>query len=173
MSLPVNQELLDVVDDDDRVIGVKTRGEIHSQGLMHRAVHILVFNSAGEIFIQKRSMSKDENPGQWDTSCAGHVDSGETYFDCAIRELEEELGIMPAPVLKLQFHVSPTAQNGMEHSPVYSCIYDGELCLQEEEIDAGEWLGEHEMDNLVSEAGSNLTGILRFIWRRYRGRKGI
>ncbi len=169
MSLVISQELLDVVDADDRVIGAKTRGEIHVQGLMHRAVHILVFNSTGSIFIQKRSMSKDENPGQWDTSCAGHVDSGEAYFDCAIRELEEELGITPAPLLTLQFHVSPTPLNGMEHSSVFSCTYDGELRLQAEEIDAGEWLGEHEMDNLVKEADSNLTDIFRFIWGRYRG----
>jgi len=168
MSLAVSQEPLDVVDTDDRVIGVKTRGEIHALGLMHRAVHILVFNSAGQVFIQKRSMNKDENPGQWDTSCAGHVDSGEAYRDCAIRELEEELGITPAPSLTFQFHVSPTPLNGMEHSPVYSCTYDGELCLQVEEIDSGEWLGEREMDDLVAEADSNLTSILRFIWSRYR-----
>ncbi|MCP4709830.1 MAG: NUDIX hydrolase, partial [Planctomycetes bacterium] len=58
--------------------------------------------------------------------------------------------------------------NGMEHSPVYSCTYDGELRLHAEEIDAGEWLGEHEMDDLVAEVDSNLTGILRFIWGRYR-----
>ena len=63
MTAGVSQELLDVVDAEDRVIGVKTRGEIHAQGLMHRAVHILVFNSKGELFLQKRSMSKDENPG--------------------------------------------------------------------------------------------------------------
>ncbi|MCP3688740.1 MAG: NUDIX domain-containing protein [Gammaproteobacteria bacterium] len=168
MSRAVSQELLDVVDADDCVIGVKTRGEIHAQGLVHRAVHVLVFNSAGQIFLQKRSMSKDENPGQWDTSCAGHVDSGEAYIDCAKRELGEELGIRPAPALEFQFHVIPTRLNGMEHSHVYSCVYDGELHLQAEEIDAGEWLDEHEMDDRVIELNSNLTGILRNIWVRYR-----
>lgn len=101
MNLSVSQELLDVVDIDDRVIDVKTRGEIHALSLMHRAVHILVFNAAGELFIQKRSMSKDENPGQWDTSAAGHVDSGEIYRQCAIRELREELGIRDIELSRL------------------------------------------------------------------------
>ena len=55
-ALEVSQELLDVVDENDRVVAVKTRGEIHAQGLMHRAVHILVFNQQGDLFIQKRSM---------------------------------------------------------------------------------------------------------------------
>ena len=92
--MSVSHELLDVVDADDRVIAVKTRGDIHAQGLKHRAVHILVFNGQGQVFLQKRSLSKDEQPGKWDSSAAGHVDSGETYLECASREIEEELGIV-------------------------------------------------------------------------------
>ncbi|MDH5356922.1 MAG: NUDIX domain-containing protein, partial [Gammaproteobacteria bacterium] len=99
MNQAVSHELLDVVDENDIVVGVKTRGEIHAKALMHRAVHILVFNSQGELFIQKRAMTKDENPGQWDSSSAGHVDSGETYLQCAIRELKEELGVDPKQAL--------------------------------------------------------------------------
>ncbi|MDH3859471.1 MAG: NUDIX domain-containing protein, partial [Gammaproteobacteria bacterium] len=76
--MSVSHELLDVVDENDNIIAVKTRGEIHAECLMHRAVHILVFNSAGELFLQKRSLSKDEQPGKWDSSAAGHVDSGES-----------------------------------------------------------------------------------------------
>jgi hypothetical protein len=90
MPVSVSHELLDVVDENDNVITVKTRGEIHAQGLMHRAVHILVFNSDGELFLQKRSLSKDEQPGKWDSSAAGHLDSGEDYHDCARREIAEE-----------------------------------------------------------------------------------
>lgn len=168
MNIAVSQELLDVVDEDDNVIGVKTRGEIHARGLMHRAVHILVFNSSEELFIQKRSMSKDENPGQWDSSAAGHVDSGETYLQCAIRELEEELGVVPGHPLEHLFHVQPSLQNGMEHSPVYRCVFDGEMQLQVEEIDEGAWKSPQQMDALVLDDDSNLTEILCLIWRRYR-----
>ncbi len=84
-------EILDVVDENDVVIDRRTRGEIHRLGLKHRAVHVLVFNSAGHLFIQKRSMNKDECPGKWDCSAAGHVDSGEQYHEWAVRELHEEL----------------------------------------------------------------------------------
>ena len=70
------------MDANDTVIDVMSRGEVHQLGLMHRSVHILVFNSADELFIQKRSMSKDSNPGLWDSSAAGHLDSGEDYLHC-------------------------------------------------------------------------------------------
>jgi isopentenyl-diphosphate delta-isomerase type 1 len=164
-----SQELLDIVDIDDRVIGVKTRGEIHAESLMHRSVHILVFNSQGELFIQKRSMGKDENPGLWDTSAAGHVDSGETYQACAIRELDEELGIRSGVVVpEYLFHIAPSKFNGMEHSDIYRCVFDGELFLQEEEIDEGKWLSKSDMDSLVKGNNNGLTDILRSIWSEYR-----
>lgn len=172
MATVVSQELLDVVDINDQVIGVKARGEIHALGLMHRAVHILVFNSNGELFIQKRSMNKDECPGQWDSSAAGHVDSGETYLDCAIRELEEELGILfdsgPDSPLETLFQIQPSELNGMEHSPIYRCVYDGELQLQMEEIDEGKWISPSQMDELAADPDSNITNILRMIWDQYR-----
>lgn len=168
MTSQVSQELLDVVDIEDRVTGVKKRGEIHAQGLMHRAVHILVFNSAGQLFMQKRSMSKDESPGQWDTSAAGHVDSGEAYHDCAVRELAEELGIEADSSLELMFHVAPSRANGMEHINVYRCSFDGELRLQAEEIDDGRWLSEGQVDLLAADKESNLTGVFRGIWQKYR-----
>ena len=76
-------EILDVVDMDDLVIGQETRKEIHYKGLIHRSVHIFVFNLGGELYLQKRAYSKDENPGLWDSSSAGHVESGESYIDCA------------------------------------------------------------------------------------------
>ena len=173
MTTDVSQELLDVVDAEDRVIGVKTRGEIHAQGLMHRAVHILVFNAKGELFLQKRTMTKDENPGQWDSSAAGHVDSGETYIACAVREIEEELGIVLDSGLdsglEILFHKKPSKLNGMEHSPIYRCVYDGELKLQATEIDEGKWLSLLQMDSLAGDPDSNITDILRVIWTQYRG----
>ena len=64
----MNEEIFDVVNERDEVIGSKPRSEVHRLGLMHRAVHILVFNARGEVFLQKRSMSKDRQPGLWDSS---------------------------------------------------------------------------------------------------------
>ena len=168
MPTPVSQELLDVVDANDRVVGVRTRGEVHRLGLMHRSVHILVFNRNDELFIQKRSMSKDNNPGLWDSSAAGHLDRGEDYPDCAIRELTEELGIVVAAPLESLFRLSASQQTGMEHCAVYRCINDGPFQLQEEEIDEGTWIRISDMDRRVSEEDPTLTSILRLIWEKFR-----
>ena len=69
---------------------------MHREGLKHRAIHVLVFNARGEIFLQKRSMTKDTFPGAWDSSASGHLDSGEDYDACAVRELREEFGLVLA-----------------------------------------------------------------------------
>lgn len=87
------EELLDVVDENDRVIGRATRGECHRKGLLHRSVSVFVFNSEGLFLIQQRSASKVLNASKWDRSVAGHVLSGQSWEEAARRELEEESGI--------------------------------------------------------------------------------
>ena len=166
--IEVSQELLDVVDQNDQVVAVKTRGEIHAKGLMHRAVHILVFNHQGDFFIQKRSMSKDECPGLWDSSAAGHVDSGEDYVSCAIRELSEELGIMVESPLEFLFKLQPQMSNGMEHATVYSYVDEGPFQLQKEEIDEGSWISKTDMDQRVRSIDPTLTQVVCQIWRQFR-----
>jgi len=165
----VADELLDVVDALDRVIGVATRGEIHARGLMHRAVHILVFDGRGRVFLQKRSMAKDEQPGLWDTSAAGHVDSGEGYAECARRELAEELGIdAAAPSIEALFKLPATAVTGYEHCMVYRLVHDGALRLDPVEIEAGEWVEPADLDARVGAGDPSLTGVVRLLWSRHR-----
>ena len=166
--MSVSHELLDVVDENDEIVAVETRGEIHARGLMHRAVHILVFNSRGEVFLQLRSMRKDEQPGKWDSSAAGHVDSGEDYEACARRELHEELGIDAAGPLEVLFKLPASARTGYEHCMVYRCEFDGPLELDAEEIDDGCWLSPEAMDRRVAHADPGMTDALRMIWSRYR-----
>ena len=166
--MSASDELLDVVDENDQVVGVKTRGEIHTEGLMHRAVHILVFNPRGELFLQKRSMLKDEQPGKWDTSAAGHVDSGEDYLDCARRELAEELGIVVGHPPQHLFKLPATPATGYEHCNVYRYDHDGPLDLQPEEIDDGAWIDPADMDRRVDADAAELTDAICLIWRRFR-----
>ncbi len=166
--MSVSHELLDVVDHNDNVIGVKTRGEIHARGLMHRAVHILVFNSSGQLFLQKRSMQKDEQPGKWDTSAAGHVDSGEDYLACACREIGEELGIAVDKPPELLFKLPASRLTGNEHCCVYRYFHDGPLELNRDEIDEGEWVTPEVMDHRLEAADPDLTDAVKMIWRRYR-----
>ena len=163
-----SQELLDVVDEKDNVIAVETRGEIHARGLMHRAVHILLFNSKDELFLQKRSMSKDEQPGKWDSSAAGHVDSGEAYLDCARREITEELGIVAQQSMEVLFKLPPSVLTGNEHCMVYRYIFDGPMVLQAEEIDDGQWLPAEAMDRRVADKDPSLTEAVCLIWQEYR-----
>ena len=166
--MSVSQELLDVVDENDCVIEVKTRGEIHAKGLMHRAVHILLFNSQGELFLQKRSMSKDEQPGKWDSSAAGHVDSGEAYVDCARREIAEELGIVAEQPMEMLFKLPASMLTGNEHCMVYRYVFDGPMVLQAEEIDDGQWIPPAAMDRRVADNDPDLTEAVSLIWVEYR-----
>lgn len=87
-------ELFIVADKDDNMVGYKTRRECHqNKNLIHRAIHILIVNDKGEILMQKRSATKDLQPGYYTLSVGGHVVKGEIYESSARRELEEELGI--------------------------------------------------------------------------------
>src|SRR5438046_2178358 len=95
-AVGMTDEFFDVVDEKDEVIGRASRAEVHRRGLKHRAVHVLVFNSRGQLFLQKRSQTKDTFPGAWDSSAAGHLCCGEQYDGCALRELEEEIGLAPS-----------------------------------------------------------------------------
>ena len=76
--MPV-QDIFDVVDMEDNVLRQAPRAVVHREKLLHRAVHVFVFNQAGQLYLQRRSMTKDTAPGKWVSSCSGHVDTGEDY----------------------------------------------------------------------------------------------
>ncbi len=128
-------EKLEVVDDKGKVIGLAERSELHrNPGLIHRVVHVLVFNTIGELLLQKRSLKKDVAPGKWDTSVGGHVNPGEDILQAALREMEEELGIRSC---ELRFVYSYLFSNHRESELVstYSCVYEGRIDFSREEID--------------------------------------
>lgn len=170
----ISTELLDIVDHDDSVIGTATRGEIHQQGLMHRSVHIIVLDGAGRVLLQKRSMQKDQCAGMWDTACAGHVESGQSYAETAPRELQEELGIDDDGALQMLFKMHPTKDNGQEFALVYSLVHKGPFVPAADEIDELRWYAYKEVDDWldrISAAGSDqqdLTSGFAEIWRRFR-----
>jgi len=118
--------LFDVVDDQDVVLRAEPRDTVHVNNLLHRAVHMILLNSKNHVLLQKRSIWKDRNPGLWDSSAAGHVDSGETYREAALRELREELGI-PSPPLKRIGKLMPCRQTGWEFIEVYTGVHEGEV----------------------------------------------
>jgi len=129
-----NSEYFDIVDEEDKVVGLATRKEVHDRGLSHRAVHIWIFAQDGCLLLQKRSLNKDRHPGAWDCSCSGHVGAGESYDDAALRELSEELGIsIEIKDLKLIEKVTASAKTDHEFIRVYRLEHEGpfEPALQE------------------------------------------
>src|ERR1700675_3018408 len=110
----MNDEIFDIVKKGDEGGGKRPRFQVHRDGLKHRAVHVLVFNARGQIFLQKRSMKKDCFPGKWDSSASGHLDSGEDYDACAVRELREEIGLeLTTPPMRL-FKIDARRETGQE-----------------------------------------------------------
>jgi isopentenyl-diphosphate Delta-isomerase len=164
-----DNEILEIVDCDDRVTGSGTRREIHEKGLLHRAVHVFVFNTAGEIFIQRRSAAKDRHPLKLDSSAAGHVDPGESYEITAQRELEEELGIT-APVKKiLWMRAQPETDN--EHVALFSLVTDLPPAPNGEEIEWGEFMTPERVTELMQANAADFVPAFVLLWKRFTERK--
>ena len=133
-------EVFDVVNERDEVIGRATRREVHERGLRHRAVHVLLFNPKNELFVQKRSASKDTFPSHYDSSASGHLGSGEDYDACAARELREELGLEVHPQeLVRQFKIDACLETGWEFVWVYTLRGDYKPHVDPGEIETGEF----------------------------------
>jgi len=160
-------ELLDVVDANNVVIATATRGEIHKTGLRHRACHVIVFNSSGSVFVQRRSLSKDSGAGLWDSSSAGHVDSGESYYECAVRELQEELGlVVPVSDLNEKFMLPATAENEMEFAQVYTLVTSQQPIPDAIEIMDSKWCEVAELNIWMDQSPEEFTLVFRDIWQR-------
>lgn len=131
----VGEEWFPVVDHNDGLVGSAPRSKVHGDNLPHRAVHILVLNGAGEVFLQKRSRWKDRHPLLWDSSAAGHVNAGEEYDAAASRELEEELGIK-VPLQKV-VKLPASERTGQEFIWLYRAEHQGAFKLDRGEIETG------------------------------------
>lgn len=131
------QEIFPIVDEAGNVTGSATRGECHSGSkLLHPVVHLHVFNSKGEVYLQRRPEWKDIQPGKWDTAVGGHIDYGETPEVALCREVREELGItdfQPEFVDKYVFE----SKRERELVYVHRTTYDGEISPSAEELDGG------------------------------------
>jgi len=160
-----SEEWFDVVDEVDAVVSRATRREVHARGLRHRAVHVLVFNRAGELFLQKRSLNKDTAPGAWDSSASGHVETGEPYDVCAVRELFEELGLRAAAPMRW-LRLPACGETGQEFVWVYRLEAEGPFELHSEEIERGAWLAAAEITRLLREEPSAYASSFRLIWQR-------
>ena len=163
-------EVFDLVDADDRVIGTARRADVHANGWLHRAVHILVQRRNGQIFLQKRSMSKDCHPGVWDSSASGHLDSGEYYLKAAVRELSEELGISArADALTEIGSLPPSKMTGQEFVRIYTFHHNGPFILHPDEIEEGKWISASRLDGWITRSPEDFAPCFLLVWKAYRG----
>ncbi|MFA6567164.1 MAG: NUDIX domain-containing protein [Victivallales bacterium] len=129
-------EIFEIVDEDNRVVGTAKRSECHGNpSLVHRTAHVVVFHPDGRILLQKRSAGKDVQPGKWDTSVGGHLMPGEDFETAARREMLEELGIPAGQPLKYLFDSKIRNSIESENTRVFSTVYAGSFSFQECEID--------------------------------------
>ncbi len=187
-------ELFDVVDERDRVTGQAARRVVHANGWRHRAVHVLVFDRGGRVFLHQRSMTKDLFPGAWDSSCAGHVGAGEDYDTSAVRELEEELGIgadvatlsrgssaamelsrgvvpplRDRPQMQRLFKLEAQPDTGWEFVWVYRLEHEGPFTLHPDEIERGDWFTPEEVDRWLKLRAGEIAPALALLWPMVSG----
>ena len=156
-----------IVDQDNNEVGVVAREEMRAGRLAHRATYILVFNSKGQLFVQKRTLTKDVYGGYYDVAAGGVVLAGESYEMGALRELEEELGIKETPLTPVfDFYYEDTHIRLWGRA--FTCVYDGELFLQAEEIESGDFMDVDEVFRLAES--EPFTPDCLYALRRYLAR---
>lgn len=131
-----NQEMFPIVDEQGNIVSAATRGECHNGSkLLHPVVHLHIFNSQGELYLQKRPEWKDIQPGKWDTAVGGHIDMGESVEIALKRESREELNITDFVPEMLTSYVFESDRE-RELVFVHKTVYDGPLCPSDE-LDGG------------------------------------
>ena len=158
------QEILDVVDLQDNIISKAPRDYVHNNLLMHRSSHVLLFNFRDELFLQKRSLNKDECPGLWDASAAGHVESGEDYLHCAHRELEEELGVTHTILNKIMC-LPAQEKTFLEHIYVYKCITSSKITINKDEISEGRFWDLPLINQSIHKNATIFTPTFKIIFK--------
>ncbi len=154
-----------VVDAQDQVVGEAPRREVHGNNLLHRAVHLFLFNRQGELFLQKRSPWKDRHPLLWDSSAAGHVDAGEDYDEAAQRELKEELGV--SSDLTRVAKLPASERTGQEFIWLYRGEHEGPFKLAPAEIEHGEFFPLDVLRNWVKARPENFAPGFIECWRAF------
>lgn len=165
-------EIFDVCDADDRVIGQARRADVHARKLLHRAVHVWVIRSDGRLVTQRRSASKDEYPLALTSSASGHLDTGEDYLTAATRELSEELGLRGVELtFAVKLPASPATAN--EHTVLYITSSDAELIPHAGEVAGLETYTREELRAELARPGENLSPPFRELLAWWLGQERV
>jgi 16S rRNA (adenine1518-N6/adenine1519-N6)-dimethyltransferase len=161
-----SNERFPVVDKNDRICGYRSRAEVHANNLRHRAIHILILNLAGDVYLQQRSRWKDRHPLKWDSSAAGHVTAGEDYDETARRELKEELGI-DVPLERI-FRLTASPRTDQEFICGYRGVVSEDLAHNKCEIERGVFFAPVVIDGWTSARPDDFAPGFLECWKAYR-----
>jgi isopentenyl-diphosphate delta-isomerase type 1 len=147
------------VDANDNVIGAGSIGEAYNKGIIHRVVRVYLYNSKGELLLQKRSDNMKSNPGKWNESAAGHVDEGETYLQAAQRETEEEIGVRGVVLEEIKkTYTEEVGELGRKRFTVlFRGVYDGEVHPDLEEVSEVKWVSPEALRIALQEHPEQFT----------------
>jgi len=152
------EELLVIVDENDAILGTERRKVIHQRPLRHRSAHVLVFNTAGDLLIQKRGAHKDTYPLFWDVSVGGHVGPGESYDQAARREVQEELGLNGE--IHFLRKTPATEQSGWEFTCLYAMTTDEPPRPDPREVVACEFVAPRRLRDEIRSGRRRVTPVL-------------
>ena len=149
----MQEEIFPIVNQEGEVIGSATREECHAQTfILHPVVHLHIFNSAGELYLQKRVITKKIQPGKWDTAVGGHVDYGEQIEEALLRETREELGVTNfTPKFLMKYIFRSSVESELVY--VYQCTYDGTFSPDPSEVETGRFW---TLSEIKSNIGKNI-----------------
>lgn len=175
MSTPPDprDELLDVVDDDDRVVGQARREDVYARRLRHRTVMVVVRDPAGRVLVHRRTATKLVAPSLADMMIGGVVDAGEDYDACAVRELAEEAGVTGV-VPRRAFAFRYDDAGGLTPAQwiaVYEVTWAGEIVPQPSEVASWAWLDPGELERRLADAPDDFCPDSVAAWRRLRGHR--
>jgi len=159
MSAP--EEIFDVCDEHDRVIGQAPRSVVHANAWLHRAVHIFVFNRQGQFLLHRRSAKKDQSPLTYTSSASGHLAAGESYDEAAPRELEEELGLTGS--LERLATFPATFETAFEHTVLYRLVTDDPPTPNPDEIETLEIVSLDEVKRRLTQNSEEFSSPFRVL----------
>ena len=158
-------EMVAIVDRENNLVGAATRREMRERALPHRATYIVIENSRGEFYVQKRTMTKDVYPGYWDPVTGGVVQSGESYEESAVRELEEEMGITGVVLRELFDFWFEDGAKAPVWGRAYHCRWDGATRPQPEEVEYVELMSRERIEARKMEMTPDGYEVMLRYWQ--------
>ena len=175
MNFDMKEEILDIVNEKDEIIGRASYEKIHSKKLLHRVVSAFLINDAGDVLLQLRSKDKSAYPSHWSFSMGGHVRHGETYAKALLREAKEEVGV----ALGQERIIYKGKSIFIEHSgakvihELHEIFYDGPIEETTEEVAAVQFISWQDLRLLIDENKEKLhpqmVQALRLYWKKELG----